>query len=310
MRTGFNWWYVTTIMSLVIVGVAGYLNTHEVDGRKRKKRLCGRFLLKVLTTILTVIFVVLVSTESYDGIVELCLDFCLSDGDSAAWADLLAFLAIGMTTIIFSEILENIVRFGSRLPVKPRCGRVYKCASSQRLAPDGTVHHVLSARNLRRILIQDEAYATGSTAQEVLRRIYRNRAAYEQRRLRSLEQDVLRIQQEQRRAVVGMTTVSCKTSVSAQPAQVIEIVPRLKQRNLPTEIRTLKALPVTPEQHRQLEELLSSAMAELNAAQQASVRQFFRERPDMIQVALSGQVRMTLRVTLQGHISVHEYARA
>ena len=137
MRTGFNWWYVTTIMSLVIVGITGYLNTHEVDGRKRKKRLCGRFLLKVLTTILTVIFVVLVSTESYDGIVELCLDFCLSDGDSAAWADLLAFLAIGMTTIIFSEILENIVRFGSRLPVKPRCGRVYKCASSQRLAAAG-----------------------------------------------------------------------------------------------------------------------------------------------------------------------------
>ena len=69
-------------------------------------------------------------------------------------------------------------------------------------------------------------------------------------------------------------------------------------------------MTVTPVKHRLLEELLSSAMAELNAAQQASVRQFFRERPDMIQVALSGQVRMTLRVTLQGHISVHEYARA
>lgn len=326
MRLGFNWWYVTTLMSLVIAGVAGFLNSHKVGGARRDQCLYGAMVRTVGAGILAAIFGTLVFAESYAGIVQLILDL-LSESDSEAWADLIAIGMIVILALVYGEGLVDLAKFCEKLYPQPRHGRIYRCPAHRRVTENGEVRWVLSARIIRRILILDRAREAGMSPLDLIEAGYEARSRAAQCELRQMEDEVRRLRREAAEMTTPMMTtptielvrphVHGNTVRCAAPRPVVvELTTAIAQTQVvpiaPTarEIACLKGKKLGPRSEQKFEEIIHDPANHLSAEQQAVLERFFEKRPELKPIVVSGRYCVTLRINSSGEVSVLKYSRA
>lgn len=122
----FNWWFVVGPLMLVLVAVISGLRHHRYHCRPLRARYNDR-LPQLVGVIATITFMVLVFSESYNGLIQLC-DNTLSTSDSPVWSLVLAGLALICGALGYYGLTQGALRFGDhcgRQLIRRRC-RIYR----------------------------------------------------------------------------------------------------------------------------------------------------------------------------------------